>query len=78
MIILLAVTIIVAFGTLGLFVALRTGTGEAVQGLFPVFFVFLFLSSMALPLEPDPDRLVPGDRHRQPGLLPARRPSARC
>jgi ABC-2 type transport system permease protein len=51
MIIVLGVAIAVAFGTLGLFVALRTGTGEAVQGLFPVFFVFLFLSSMALPLE---------------------------
>ena len=33
-----------------MFAALRTGSGEAVQGLFPVFFVFLFLSSMALPL----------------------------
>jgi ABC-2 type transport system permease protein len=51
MIIALGVAIAVAFGTIGLFVALRTGTGEAVQGLFPVFFVFLFLSSMALPLE---------------------------
>jgi ABC-2 type transport system permease protein len=51
MIIALGVAIAVAFGTVGLFVALRTGTGEAVQGLFPVFFVFLFLSSMALPLE---------------------------
>ncbi|MGN6255646.1 MAG: ABC transporter permease [Solirubrobacterales bacterium] len=50
-IILLGVAVAVAFGTIGLFVALRTGTGEAVQGLFPVFFVFLFLSSMALPLE---------------------------
>ena len=26
----------------------------------------------------DPDRLVPDDRDRQPDLLPARRPSARC
>lgn len=51
MIIVLGMTVTVAFGTIGLFVALRTGTGEAVQGLFPVFFVFLFLSSMALPLE---------------------------
>src|SRR5436305_1551041 len=50
-IIALAVSITVAFGTIGLFAALRTGTGEAIQGLFPVFFVFLFLSSMALPLE---------------------------
>jgi ABC-2 type transport system permease protein len=47
----LAVTIAVAFGTIGLFAALRTGSGEAVQSLFPVFFVFLFLSSMALPLD---------------------------
>ena len=47
----LAVAITLAFGTIGLFAALRTGTGEAVQGLFPVLFVFLFLSSMALPLD---------------------------
>jgi ABC-2 type transport system permease protein len=47
----LSVSVTVAFGSIGLFAALRTGTGEAVQGLFPVFFVFLFLSSMALPLE---------------------------
>jgi ABC-2 type transport system permease protein len=46
----LSVTITVAFGTIGLFAALRTGSGEAVQSLFPVFFVFLFLSAMALPL----------------------------
>jgi ABC-2 type transport system permease protein len=51
MIILLSVTITIAFGTIGLFAALRTGSGEAIQGLFPVFFVFLFLSSMALPLD---------------------------
>jgi ABC-2 type transport system permease protein len=41
--------IVIAFGALGLFAALRTGSAEAVQGLFPVFFVFLFLSSMAIP-----------------------------
>ncbi len=45
----LSVLITVGFGSIGLFAALRTGTGEAVQGLFPVFFVFLFISSMALP-----------------------------
>ena len=50
-IVLLSVTITVAFGTIGLFAALRTGSGEAVQSLFPVFFVFLFLSAMALPLD---------------------------
>ncbi|MDQ3726022.1 MAG: ABC transporter permease [Actinomycetota bacterium] len=47
----LSVTITVAFGSIGLFAALRFGNGEAVQGLFPVFFVFLFLSTMALPLD---------------------------
>jgi ABC-2 type transport system permease protein len=48
-IIFFSVLLTVGFGTLGLFAALRTGSGEAVQGLFPVFFVFLFLSSMVLP-----------------------------
>ena len=47
----LSVLIMLGFGSIGLFVALRTGTGEAVQSMFPVFFVFLFISSMALPLD---------------------------
>jgi ABC-2 type transport system permease protein len=50
-IVVLSVSITVAFGSIGLFTALRTGSGEAVQSLFPVFFVFLFISSMALPLD---------------------------
>jgi ABC-2 type transport system permease protein len=37
------------FGAIGTFFALRTGKGEAVQGLFPLVFVFLFLSSVTLP-----------------------------
>ena len=41
--------VVLAFGALGLVAALRTGSGEAVQGLFPAFFVFLFISSMAIP-----------------------------
>ena len=45
----LAVAISMAFGALGLFLGLRTGSGEAVQGMFPLLFVFLFFSSMALP-----------------------------
>src|SRR2546430_4220738 len=45
----LSMLMTVGFGSLGLFAALRTGSGEAVQSLFPVFFVFLFLSSMSLP-----------------------------
>ena len=32
-----------------MFVALRAGTGEAVQGFFPLFFVLLFLSSAFYP-----------------------------
>lgn len=39
----------VAFGSLGLAIGLRTGNGEAVQGVFPLMFVLLFLSSGALP-----------------------------
>jgi ABC-2 type transport system permease protein len=38
-----------AFGALGSFMALRTGSGEAIQGLFPFLFVFLFISSMNAP-----------------------------
>ena len=45
----LSLTISLAFGCIGAFVALRSGTGEAVQGVFPLFFAALFLSSMALP-----------------------------
>jgi ABC-2 type transport system permease protein len=41
--------IALAFASFGTWAALRTGSTEAVQGLFPVFFVFLFLSSMNIP-----------------------------
>ena len=67
----LTVSITVAFGSIGLFAALRTGSGEAVQSLFPVFFVFLFISAMSLPLEllrTSGSTTSP----RQPGHLPAR------
>jgi ABC-2 type transport system permease protein len=37
------------FGAIGCFAALKTGSGEAVQGMFPLFFVFIFLSSSNLP-----------------------------
>jgi ABC-2 type transport system permease protein len=43
------VLVTLAFGAFGAFAALRTGSGEAVQSLFPVFFVFLFISSMNIP-----------------------------
>ena len=38
-----------SFGALGAWAALRTGSTESVQSLFPVFFVFLFISSMNIP-----------------------------
>ena len=48
---LLAFSILVSFGfgALGAFLALRSGSGETVQGMFPALFVFLFLSSMNTP-----------------------------
>ncbi|HEU0315853.1 MAG TPA: ABC transporter permease [Solirubrobacteraceae bacterium] len=45
----LAITISFAFACFGTFVALRAGSGEAVQGFFPLFFVLLFLSSAFFP-----------------------------
>jgi len=45
----LAVLIAAGFGTLGLWLALRTGSGEAVQASFPLLFFLLFISSMNLP-----------------------------
>ena len=45
----LSMVMAIGFGSIGLLIALRTGSGEAVQGMFPLFFVFLFLSSMSLP-----------------------------
>jgi ABC-2 type transport system permease protein len=47
----LGLLIALAFASLGSFIGLRTGSGEAVQGAFPLFFVFLFLSSSSLPRE---------------------------
>jgi ABC-2 type transport system permease protein len=44
-----AAVISISFGALGVFLALRTGSGEAIQGLFPLLFVFLFISSMNTP-----------------------------
>jgi len=45
----LAVLIALGFGGLGIYLALRTGSGEAVQSTFPLLFFLLFLSSMNLP-----------------------------
>jgi ABC-2 type transport system permease protein len=50
-VVLLALSILIsfAFASLGGLLALRFGTGEAVQGIFPLLFVTLFLSSSSLP-----------------------------
>ncbi len=49
--VLLALSIVIAFAfaSLGGLLALRFGSGEAVQGIFPLLFVTLFLSSSSLP-----------------------------
>ena len=44
-----AALVALGFGAFGSFLALRTGSGEAVQSFFPVFFVLLFISSMNTP-----------------------------
>jgi ABC-2 type transport system permease protein len=49
LILLLAVLIAVGWGTLGLWIALRTGSGEGVQSQFPLLFFATFISSMNLP-----------------------------
>jgi ABC-2 type transport system permease protein len=44
-----AAFISLAFGSLGATIAIRTGSTESVQSMFPLFFVFLFISSMNIP-----------------------------
>ena len=49
MLLLLSLAISFGFATLGGLLALRLGSGEAIQGIFPLLFVTLFLSSSSLP-----------------------------
>jgi ABC-2 type transport system permease protein len=51
MLVLLALALVVAAGWAGagIWIALRTGSGEAVQSQFPILFFLLFISSMNLP-----------------------------
>jgi ABC-2 type transport system permease protein len=51
LIVLFAALLAAAIGGLGVILALRTGSGEAVQGTFPLFFVLLFFSSAFFPRE---------------------------
>jgi len=44
-----AALVSLSFGALGAFLAYRLGSGESIQAMFPVLFVFLFISSMNAP-----------------------------
>lgn len=50
-VVLLALSMLIsfAFAAIGAFLALKFGSGEAVQGFFPLLFVMVFLSSSSLP-----------------------------
>jgi ABC-2 type transport system permease protein len=47
----LSLLVCLAFAAIGALMGLRTGSGEAVQGAFPLMFVLFFLSSINLPRE---------------------------
>jgi len=47
--VMLALAIGAAWGAVGIWIALRTGSGEAVQSQFPILFFFIIISSMNLP-----------------------------
>ena len=49
LILVLALGAAAGFGTLGLWIALRTGSAEGVQSMFPLLFFLLLISSMNLP-----------------------------
>jgi ABC-2 type transport system permease protein len=47
--VLLALTVGAGWGAAGIWIALRTGSGESVQAQFPLFFFLIIISSMNLP-----------------------------
>lgn len=51
MLLVFAAFLAAAIGGIGVILALRTGSGEAVQGTFPLFFILLFFSSAFFPRE---------------------------
>ena len=51
LLVLFAAFLAAAIGGLAVILALRTGSGEAVQGTFPLFFILLFFSSAFFPRE---------------------------
>ena len=66
--ILFVVASAVAFGSIGAAIALRSGSASVVQGMFPLVFVVLFLSTAFFPDKPA-DRAGEDDRQVQPGQL---------
>jgi ABC-2 type transport system permease protein len=48
-ILLLAAVYALGFGAIGTVLALRTGSGESIQGVFPLLFALLFISSVNMP-----------------------------
>jgi ABC-2 type transport system permease protein len=50
-VIVLAALLAIPIGGLGVLLALRTGSAEAVQGMFPLFFALMFFSSTFFPRE---------------------------
>ena len=72
MIIVLSTGSAFAFGTLGAAIALRTGSASVVQGMFPLVFVILFLSTAFFP-EDLLHRAGAGGRGAEPALLHRRR-----
>ena len=72
-IVLLTVLVALGFGGIGAILALRTGSVEAVESAFPLFFVAIFMSSINLPRDLIEAGLVPLHRDHQPDLLPGRR-----
>jgi ABC-2 type transport system permease protein len=49
MLLVLAILIAIGWASVGIWIALRTGSGEAVQSQFPILFFLLFISSMNMP-----------------------------
>ena len=49
MLLVLAILIAIGWAAMGVWLALRTGSGEAVQSQFPLLFFLLFISSMNMP-----------------------------
>ncbi len=50
-VVIIAALFAAAVGGLGVYLAIRTGSSEAVQGMFPMFFALLFFSSAFFPLD---------------------------